>query len=107
MVISFQKAEQITSQQDISRISVRPDFSAFSIERDLRLPTNVSRIVDVCPATVAGTRGIFVLYDTLAGRHILFTAYSSSMDVSVKCPKGKAILETLVYLYTILLLRVQ
>lgn len=75
-------------QDDIKRISVKSEFSSWTIASDLQLPTQIDQTLDIVPATVARAKGIFVLYEISGRRAILFTSYSRKFSNAIECPSG-------------------
>ncbi|KAK6345863.1 Translation initiation factor 3 subunit b [Orbilia blumenaviensis] len=75
-------------QKTIARVEVKPDLGSWVIASDLNLPTNATRVADLSCGAVAGSSGVFVLYEVDDKQQLLYTAYSRLFDTPIKIPDG-------------------
>ncbi|KAI0867840.1 hypothetical protein GGS24DRAFT_484220 [Hypoxylon argillaceum] len=90
IIISYKQADQISHAQDVARILVEDDLSSWSCQTDLTLPVNATEILDICPGSVFGDLGIFILYQVGDNKRLLFSSYAATTRTSVKCPEGES-----------------
>ncbi len=87
--MAFHRTWQSLRQHEIQRVAVASNLSSWEVQGDLDLPAHMDRIIDLVPATIFRSKGVFLLYETSGKLGLLYTAYTRSFEFTIDCPRGE------------------
>ncbi|KAL1865938.1 hypothetical protein VTK73DRAFT_5000 [Phialemonium thermophilum] len=89
----------VTKHAQILLIQFADDDSHWTFRKDFKLLEHADRVYDLCPASIPGARGIFILYELQAEKRLSFVgipgSYGFSLGTLLETPPGAVRLASL------------
>ena len=109
ILVTHQPKDRITPGSDITHILVDPYLSSWQAFRDLSLPVNATKVLDIAPAANAYGRGLYTLCVVGGQTQLIgeFARYDTDQNdgslfwfnTTVWCPSGKSLKNPCAYIY--------